>query len=607
MFSVQGSSGHVVVIGQLDYEVTTKYTLAIIAKDRGPNPIQAETILTVNLIDQNDFLPYVRVNTLLASDTDVAEIAENAGNETFVAHISVKDEDSDQNGQVSCHLNSPVFNLIQMFDKEYKIITSASLDREVKPKYDIVLQCRDKGIPRNEVAKKVTINVMDENDNSPVFDKLVYNVSVLENQLMNATVATVHASDQDYGRNAAIFYSIPQTISSSLIINQFTGIIQTIRAFDREVTPKIQFKVLARDQGDPQRTATATVNIKVDDVNDEPPKFPQEIYPFSIMEGPVKDPKQVGVVQAFDSDEYPNNQCEYSLVPGNESWKFVIDSNSGIIHVQYDMDREEQNVYHVTVRAVDKRRPSLSSLAQVIIDIDDLNDNRPYVTYPTGGNTTISMSNLVPKGYLATKILANDLDIGDNGRLKYVMIKGNKSKVFILNESTGYVTTSDAVSHIHYQEFELLIEVSDHGSPLMSTTVSLTLIVDSSIPYFLPVEEDHILDHTKLVIIISLAITSAILTVILVTAIICIRRKEIDKRKAKQHQARMEGLKMLNSPQLHPSHTTSTLASPKLGEGGTGQKTASIRHSGRTHSILRNGGSTLPRWTADNKEKEVSM
>lgn len=137
------------------------------------------------------------VNTLTATNTDTAHIFENVKNDTFVAHITVKDDDSDNNGQVDCSLNNDNFKLVQMYAKEYKIVTQSRLDRESKQNYDVVILCIDRGNPRQNSMKHVEVVVDDVNDNKPEFEHTVYNVSFEENMFVNASVCTVTARDRD--------------------------------------------------------------------------------------------------------------------------------------------------------------------------------------------------------------------------------------------------------------------------------------------------------------------------------------------------------------------------------------------------------------------------
>lgn len=130
-FSVDNITGEVFVTGVVDYETNRVYQLMVSARDQGPDPISSDTMVVINVEDANDNIPKITVNTLLASDTDVARVAEDAVLGTFVAHVIVRDPDSGGNGRFNCSLDSESFQLRGMYESEFHIITAkAPLDRE---------------------------------------------------------------------------------------------------------------------------------------------------------------------------------------------------------------------------------------------------------------------------------------------------------------------------------------------------------------------------------------------------------------------------------------------------------------------------------------------
>ena len=142
-FAVNNVTGDVYVTGRVDYESTPVYRLLVSARDSGPEAVSADAAVIVRVSDVNDNAPRIFINTLLASDTDVATVPEDAGPEdagpeTFVAHVMVADPDSGDNGRVNCSLDAPrnYFRLKPMYGSEYQIVTSDEpLDRETTDRY----------------------------------------------------------------------------------------------------------------------------------------------------------------------------------------------------------------------------------------------------------------------------------------------------------------------------------------------------------------------------------------------------------------------------------------------------------------------------------------
>uniref|UniRef100_A0A3B3YYC6 Cadherin domain-containing protein n=1 Tax=Poecilia mexicana TaxID=48701 RepID=A0A3B3YYC6_9TELE len=159
------------------------------------------------------------------------------------------------------------------------LLVSQRIDRE-ELCYNITVTATDSGSPSLSSVKVITILVNDVNDNPPTFTHSQYNVNILENQPMGTLVMKLEAQDSDDGTNAKIFYHISREtnseVSSFLTINPDTGELFTSRLFDYEQSAHFQMKVAARDGGDPAFSTTCTVNVFIQDQNDNAPVI---LYP----------------------------------------------------------------------------------------------------------------------------------------------------------------------------------------------------------------------------------------------------------------------------------------------------------------------------------------
>jgi len=140
-FYIDNATGAISVSGTVDYEAHPVYELMVTASDHGePEALTADAMVVVRVGDSNDNAPLIRINTLHATDTDVATVPEDARPETFVAHVTVTDADSGESGRVECSL-SPVsvgdyFRLRPTThdgaDGEFQLVTSDQpLDHEL--------------------------------------------------------------------------------------------------------------------------------------------------------------------------------------------------------------------------------------------------------------------------------------------------------------------------------------------------------------------------------------------------------------------------------------------------------------------------------------------
>ena len=200
----------------------------------------------------------------------------------------------------------------------------------------------------------VVINVIDINDNYPIFSLPIYSKTIKEEQPLNQFILTVQASDRDIGINSEIEYSFTKNIDINFPfqIDQKTGVIKNVQILDREFKPSYVFDVKAEDKGvDPgPLSAIVSVNITLEDINDNKPIFLKSKFVISLPEDtPIN--QVVLNVTATDADSGSNGKIEYRRLSQAE---FSIDSSSGEIKLTelLDFDRSSR-IFEFTVDAFD--------------------------------------------------------------------------------------------------------------------------------------------------------------------------------------------------------------------------------------------------------------
>lgn len=547
LFGINNMTGEIFVKGTIDYEQFSVYHLAVVAKDRGPDSLPADATVIVRVRDVNDHAPEITVNTLTAAGTTLAEIAEDAVWNTFVAHITVEDQDQGKNGQFNCTLNDQMFELRHMYEGEYKILTASLLDREDRSEYDLVIQCKDGGRPRNVAVTHLKVIVMDVNDHTPMFDQLTYTAKLIENNFVGAYITNVNATDMDIGKNAEIRYSVPREIAHLFNMNPITGRITAAQSLDHEKLDYISFPVIAQDNGSPPRSAEATVHVTVENVNDDEPKFGQSLYTFKVFE---REPlgTVIGTVSASDADKPPYNIFSYHLLPGgNMADLFAVEPKTGNIVNQHLLDRETQDEYYLIIVAEDEGASPLTGTASVIIHIEDRNDNAPKFTWPTPHNNTVYLSNRVPVGEVIATVNANDPDIGENGQVRFDVTSGNEKHFFELDPATGEVSLRETVIRLDYEVFVMEVTAADLGKPHKSLRQSMFIVVNSSIPYMHGSGNGlsgWLKDNYLVVTIAACTLGIVIVIIAIILAIVC--RHMMAKRDLGQsYNCRTEALKAL--------------------------------------------------------------
>ncbi len=548
LFWIKNTTGEILVKSLIDYEQSSIYHLVVMAKDRGPDSLPADATVIVQVQDVNDNAPQITVNTFVAAGTDSAEISEDADPGTFVAHITVADPDSGINGEFQCHLNDNQFELQALYDGEYKIATTVRLDREVMGEFNLAITCQDLG-PESQVSiKHLRVVVVDINDNSPVFKQDSYQASVQENNYIGAFVLQVNATDLDDEKNGQVVYSIEdETALDSFHIDDKTGEITARSVFDREQVQEISFHVIALDQGAEPRSSSATVLVHIDDVNDERPQFSQVSYSFAVQENQPPG-TEIGIVHAADRDLAPFNEFQFSIVPSHPTTdRFSIDADTGQIMTTVRLDREQRPYYTLIVAARDREILPMSSTATVTVHIGDVNDNPPVFLFPVPGNNTVQVSSTAPRGFAITKMITRDADIGKNANITYDIVAGNDQRLFDIDHNLGVILANGDYSQMDLRLFELTISALDQGYPQHRIVATLNVMVNKSITYLGTKEKTSspgLIGH-NLSIVIGLGCASGIIMVILIIAILCLKRPYRPRRDQK-YNCRMEALKVMN-------------------------------------------------------------
>lgn len=288
MFRIDSNTGLISVNKLLDFETKELHELVVVAKDHGLQPLETTAFVSIRVTDVNDNQP--TINVIFLSDDATPKISESALPGEFVARISVNDPDSKteySNVNVTLSGGEGHFGLTTRDNIIYLVIVSLPLDREIQPNYTLSVVATDTGNPPLHASKTIYLRVTDINDNAPEFEKEVYLANVMEVADPGTSVIQVVAIDRDEGNNSAIYYSLldtPDTHSQWFQIDTNSGLITTRAHIDCETEPVPQLTILAKDNGYPALSSTATVLVTIHDVNDNEPIFDQSFYNVSVGE-----------------------------------------------------------------------------------------------------------------------------------------------------------------------------------------------------------------------------------------------------------------------------------------------------------------------------------
>jgi protocadherin delta 1 len=551
-FAIDNTTGVVYNLQNLDFETASSYALYIKAYDQGSEPLVAEVPVTIDVDDVNDNAPEITVSALYTSpDGEVVQVPENMAPGGFVAQVIVNDRDtSGDNGKVNCTMNDPYFRFSRRSDGKYQLLTTVTLDRERRDSYNLRVICQDRGSPPLSSVRDISIAVLDDNDNGPVFERSRYEATMIERNYEEAFVIKVNATDLDIGRNGEIAYRLSDKAAPYFQIDQQTGVIKAVTSLDRERTPRLTFEVFASDGGaTPRRNTSVEVTVTVLDVNDEKPQFALPGYYFTVVEN-SKAGKIIGNVSATDGDSEPNALITYSLsLTGSAIGMFFIDPTTGVISLTRAPDREMTARHYFTVLARDSGSPSLTGSASVTVSVGDVNDNAPIFRFPSGLNSSLVIPNDHPPGYVFSKVDAFDVDDGENGRLTYVISGGSDERnYFSIDSQYGAVMVNMDLSHVAYETITLEIVAKDNGQPQLSTTAVLVVIVNRSLAALTTARNRGVsgmlLAGHNLTVMLALVALTILVIVLLVTTVACLKCND-KRRKAARYNCRMETIRAL--------------------------------------------------------------
>nr|XP_024643762.1 cadherin-23 isoform X4 [Macaca nemestrina] len=492
-FSLDKDTGLIMLIARLDYELIQRFTLTIIARDGGGEETTGR--VRINVLDVNDNVPTFQ------KDAYVGALRENEPSVTQLVRLRATDEDSPPNNQITYSIvSASAFGSyfdISLYEGYGVISVSRPLDYEQISNGLIYLtvMAKDAGNPPLNSTVPVTIEVFDENDNPPSFSKPAYFVSVVENIMAGATVLFLNATDLDRSREygqESIIYSLEG--SAQFRINARSGEITTTSLLDRETKSEYILIVRAVDGGvgHNQKTGIATVNITLLDINDNHPTWKDAPYYINLVEMTPPD-SDVTTVVAVDPDLGENGTLVYSIQPPNKFYS--LNGTTGKIRTTHAMlDRENPDPHEaelmrkIVVSVTDCGRPPLraTSSATVFVNLLDLNDNDPtFQNLPFVAEVLEG----TPAGVSIYQVVAIDLDEGLNGLVSYRMPVGMPRMDFLINSSSGVVVTTTELDRERIAEYQLRVVASDAGTPIKSSTSTLTihvLDVNDEMPTFFP-------------------------------------------------------------------------------------------------------------------------
>nr|ACI49172.1 hypothetical protein Csp3_JD01.004 [Caenorhabditis angaria] len=261
-FLIEPKSGVLMVVKMLDREEIGEYRLDIVVSD---GKFEDSAIVNVIVADQNDNPPIFerKVYSMKVMES------ESIGYEL----VKVRADGGDSGESVTYSLKPSKMNKMVKLDPNSGILKLAEgLDFEKLQKIEIFIEAKDSGNPPLTAETKIEIEVMDENDNVPIFKNTTYFATVLEHSKNGTEILKVEAEDKDSEHFGRIVYSIKNQTEIPFVISK-DGVISVNGNLDYEIEEmrKYRLKIEAKDGGGLK--SEVDVDIEIEDINDNSPIF----------------------------------------------------------------------------------------------------------------------------------------------------------------------------------------------------------------------------------------------------------------------------------------------------------------------------------------------
>ncbi|XP_064182067.1 protocadherin alpha-8-like [Anguilla rostrata] len=450
----------------------------------------------VNIVDVNDNAPAFRVKL------QYVNITENTLPGLRFPLLVAYDADVGKNSVNTYKLSQNEHFSLDLHKRETvsaELVLQKALDREKQSVIQLLLTAVDGANPPRSGTMQVIVNVLDINDNTPVFSSSLYKVSIFENTPPGTSIITLNATDLDAGSNGEIAYSFSKLeqvhILDMFTIDSHTGTVTVKGVIDFEQNNAFEIHTLASDGAQPPMAAHSKLLIEVMDVNDNAP----EITVTSLLNNVKEDTKlgtTIALVSVLDADGGKNGMVNcYS----SKEFPFKLQTNYKNYYslvVDGPLDRESAPQYNVTITATDEGTPPLSSTSVITVSISDVNDNAPRFPVPLNN---VYVKENIQVGSVIYTAFAFDPDLNENAKVSYSLLETSAkgaatSSTFKMNSITGEIYSLKTFNYEDTKSFQFQVQATDSGVPPLSSNVDVNVFIldeNDNSPAVLPPYSDR--------------------------------------------------------------------------------------------------------------------
>ncbi|KAM8838701.1 protocadherin-8-like [Synchiropus picturatus] len=331
----------------------------------------------------------------------------------------------------------------------------------------------------------VEVEVKDINDNSPEFPRKESSLEISENTAVGTRIPLDFAVDDDVGVNYIQSYQISVNSHFTIdVLSRADGVkyaeLVLMKELDRETQASYALELVAMDGGNPSRTGTTRINVKVKDYNDNSPVFDRNSFSVDLPED-----APVGTLlldlNAEDPDEGLNGEVIYGFghqVPNEIRQLFRVDRKTGRLTLESQIDFETKNTYEFDVQATDLGPNPSPAICKVVVQVQDVNDNAPQISITPMTSITAGIAYITEaaaRESFVALVSTSDRDSGANGQVHCTLYGHDHFRLQQAYEDSFMIVSTSLLDREKIPEYNLTVVAEDLGSPPFRTITQYTI------------------------------------------------------------------------------------------------------------------------------------
>ena len=472
-FMVDNAAGSISLIQELDYEMDQMFNFTVVCSDTGAQTTSAQVIIDV--IPENDNFPLF-TNSTMGTFSYNFSLSRTAPIGFVVGQVTATDADVGTTTEITYGIEpNEYFNI----DNTTGVITlSNSVVNSTDDILTINVTVSDGTLSSSAL---VSVELTSGNFDQPEFQRDNITLQINELTPVGTIIESFLCTDADMGSNAEISYLI-NSVSGLFQINSTSGALMVAMPLlltdNDSAIVTYTLNISCEDNGIPvfSDSTLSFVQVYKDDSN--PPIINNsntEVY--ANEDAPTGE--VIVIITATDAD---TAELSFSLVNASVLGTFIINSTTGVVMLNSNLDRELISEYQFTVVVTEIREvPGIpqSDSVEITVIIVDVNDNSPQFN---ASNQAVQINDLTPNGTNIASVFCTDSDNGTNAEISYSILPSAGVPVGLFGVSRegnvsvlGELRLSDFVLSA---EYNLTIQCSDRGQPSLNDTALVTIYVD---------------------------------------------------------------------------------------------------------------------------------